>query len=137
MKGSYVLIIRVSKNPEIEVGGLGKIKFGESWYAYVGSGLKNLEKRIERHLRDEKKTHWHIDYLLRKAEIRDVIFGESEKRKECEIAKNLSEKFSYVDNFGSSDCDCESHLFYRKNLSELEKEVVSSFKKAGLEPEKW
>lgn len=137
MKGSYVLLIRNTKNDKFKVGSLGKILFKKGWYAYVGSGLNNLEKRIERHLQDNKKTHWHIDYLLKKTNVEDVLFGEGEERKECEIANNLSEKFSSIDEFGSSDCNCKSHLFYGKNISELKKETIEALEKAGLKPEKW
>ncbi len=131
------MIIGNSGKPEIRVGSLGKIRFDKSWYAYVGSGLNNLEKRIERHLQNDKKTHWHIDYLLKKATVKDVFYGKCGKRKECEIASNLSEKFSHVDSFGSTDCNCESHLFYCEDINELKKETVSSFEKAKLEPKKW
>lgn len=137
LKGSYVLLIQASENHEIKVGKLGELKFEKGWYAYVGSGLNNLEKRIERHLRNEKKTHWHIDYLLKKTSVENVIYAESMSRNECEIANNLSEKFSFLEKFGSSDCNCESHLFYNENISKLEKETLSSFEKVGLEPEKW
>lgn len=99
--------------------------------------MNSLEKRIERHLKDEKKKHWHIDYLLDMTKVENVIFGESEKRKECDIAKKLSNEFSSVQNFGCSDCKCDSHLFYHEKISKLKQETIQIFKKINLEPEMW
>lgn len=137
MKGTYVLIVRLSGNREMEIGSLGEIKFDRGWYAYVGSGLKSLENRIGRHLRGDKKLHWHIDYLLEKARVEETLFGESADRKECKVAEMLCGHFESVENFGSSDCDCESHLFYSEDFEKLKGETFSSLRKAGLKPEEW
>lgn len=123
MKGSYVLIIRNKKDQYIQIGKLGKIFFKNGYYAYVGSALNSLEGRINRHLRENKKFHWHIDYLLSETEIVDVFYKESKIKEECEIAKNFSELES-IKGFGCSDCKCKSHLFYGKydkikNIKEL------------------
>jgi len=75
-----------------------------------------MKKRLERHLRKEKKLHWHIDYLLRESEIEEIFLSE---REECEVAKAFL-PFGYVPGFGCSDCLCRSHLFYSEDLGELE-----------------
>lgn len=136
MKGTYVLLIELSEGRRIKIGGLGIIQFKDGAYAYVGSALKNLEKRIGRHMRENKKIHWHIDYFLEEAEIVDVIYSDRERRKECEIARNISENTLKIDRFGSSDCKCESHLFYGE-LSEMEIITIDSFREAGEEPKRW
>jgi len=115
MKGSYVLLIKVNPMQNIRVGRLGIFDFKPGFYAYVGSALNNLEKRIERHLRAKKKNFWHIDYLLEKAEILDVFRVESIQKLECPIAEKLSKQLHSVPNFGSSECRCMSHLFYHEN----------------------
>jgi len=46
MKGTYTLLIKVPKNIEVRIGRLGKINFNRGFYAYVGSALNCLEKRI-------------------------------------------------------------------------------------------
>jgi len=112
MRGSYVLILGIPKEMEIQVGKLGRIKFQSGFYAYVGSAMNGLEGRIQRHLRKEKKRFWHIDYLLEKVEIVDIIVLESKRRTECNIAQNLAREFQPVRKFGSSDCTCAGHLFY-------------------------
>ena len=111
MKGSYVLLIYLEKDKEIQIGKLGKTAFKKGYYVYIGSALNGLEQRINRHLRNDKKTHWHIDYLLKIAKIDSVFYKQHNKKEECRIAKSFS-KLKSVDGFGSSDCDCKSHLFY-------------------------
>ena len=112
MKGSYILILKLENDKEIDIG-KRRIKFRKGYYAYVGSALNSLEKRIERHLRKKKKIRWHIDYFLRYAKIEKVFYKESDKKEECEIAKKF-ENFDYIPRFGCSDCKCKSHLFYGK-----------------------
>jgi len=112
MKGSYILIIKLKENKTIQVGKLGKICFKKGFYLYVGSALNSLEKRIQRHLRHDKKTHWHIDYLLHYSKIINVFYKENNKREECNIVKKLDKKLSSITGFGCSDCKCDSHLFY-------------------------
>jgi Uri superfamily endonuclease len=133
MEGSYVLIIELEKRKNINIGGLGKIKFEKGFYAYVGSAMNGIEKRIERHVMVEAgfehKLHWHIDYLLQNAKILEIISLESKQRKECDIAKKLSEKFSGIEGFGCSDCECKTHLFYSKKLKTLREEISNIMEK--------
>jgi len=134
MRGTYVLLVRVPRDIELAVGSLGTVEFEAGWYAYVGSALGNLEKRVERHARREKKKHWHIDYLLTEGKIVGVIYGEGRERKECEIAAALAKHHRSVPRFGSSDCRCESHLFFSPELGKLKRTIVEGFKSAGLRP---
>lgn len=137
MKGTYTLLLENIAPVEIQIGELGKIEFEKGGYAYVGSALNGLESRIERHLSDEKKLHWHIDYLLKRAQIKEVLYAEGEQKKECDIAENLANSFTSIEGFGSSDCDCESHLFYSKDTQRLSEGIELSFKEEGLKPEVW
>ena len=74
--------------------------------------MGGFASRLRRHLRHEKKVHWHIDYLLQKASVLDIIAAETEHRLECTIAQALAGQFESVPDFGSSDCCCRSHLFF-------------------------
>ena len=125
MKGTYCLLIKIEKPSNIKVGKLGLIKFGKGNYVYVGSALNNLEKRINRHLKPRKKKFWHIDYLLenKNVKIKDVFYKKSAKKEECKIAREIAKHSEPIKNFGSSDCNCESHLFKinGKNLNVLNK----------------
>jgi Uri superfamily endonuclease len=113
LKGIYVLIIRVAENVSLNVGALGKIAFTKGLYAYVGSAQTNLEQRVKRHLRSEKRRFWHIDYLLDNptAKIIKVFFKQAAKAEECKTAQTIGERSKAVADFGCSDCQCRSHLF--------------------------
>ena len=112
MKGSYVLLIQLSKEQTITTGRLKAAYFLRGYYAYVGSALGGFKSRLNRHLKSDKKPHWHIDYLLEKASISEIILCETEDRVECAIAQALSCRFESIPGFGSSDCKCRSHLFF-------------------------
>ena len=109
--GIYFLLIHLDRSVSIPVGALGEVEFPEGYYLYVGSAQRNMRKRIERHLRREKRKRWHIDYLLEVAEVVEHIAFPLPKRCEEEIAMNLGEKFHFVHGFGASDSRAKSHLF--------------------------
>ena len=112
MKGSYLLLMELKNNEVIPIGQLGDILFKTGFYLYVGSAFGGLEHRIKRHLRTDKKLHWHIDYLLRYARVIEIFYTESPTRQECCIAKKLRDQLGSIPGFGCSDCLCKSHLFY-------------------------
>jgi Uri superfamily endonuclease len=112
MKGCYILIIGLKKDSITSIGKIGDINFNKGYYIYVGSALNGLTMRIKRHMKKQKKIHWHIDYLLKNAKILDIYYKESKIREECDIAKKLNKYLKNIPGFGCSDCRCESHLFY-------------------------
>lgn len=129
MKGTYCLIINLKKNENIKIGKLYKhLEFKKGYYVYIGSAMNSLIKRIERHFSHDKKMHWHIDYLLnnKNSTIEEVLFNISNKKVECDLAKIISKKGYEISKFGSSDCNCNSHLIY----FEKEGEAIISIKKA-------
>lgn len=112
-KGAYLLVFGLKNKERLKVGNLGERIFEKGFYVYVGSAMNNLTKRINRHLRKNKKLKWHIDYLISKAKDLKIIPVRSFEKLECEIAKELfliSQKI--IPGFGASDCKCKSHLFY-------------------------
>ena len=117
LKGVYVLIIQVNEDTEVNVGAMGKLTFKKGLYAYVGSAQNNLEQRVRRHLRKEKRRFWHIDYLLDNdtTKVVEVFQKQGDKTEECTIAKVIGERGKPIDDFGSSDCNCKSHLFRIKD----------------------
>ena len=58
MVGSYILLIKLTEEKEIAVGGWQSIPFRDGYYAYVGSAMGGLQARIKRHLKRDKKLHW-------------------------------------------------------------------------------
>ncbi|MCD6414038.1 MAG: GIY-YIG nuclease family protein [Candidatus Diapherotrites archaeon] len=121
----YVLEMELTGSV-IKVGALGEIAFGTGSYAYVGSAQNGLKQRIERHMRDRKKMHWHIDYLLTspKVKLARIWAKEADKKEECGTARLLAKHFDGIPHFGSSDCSCDSHMF--RTDSSLRKLLISA-----------
>ncbi|MCG6916527.1 MAG: DNA/RNA nuclease SfsA [Deltaproteobacteria bacterium] len=112
-RGSYLLIVKLTKKATIKAGRLPKSVFPAGYYVYVGSAMSGLSSRLARHRRPNKKIHWHIDYLTAAASHILPLPIRSSKRQECEIAKALSSLGQTGQRgFGSSDCECATHLFY-------------------------
>lgn len=109
---SYQLRIEVEQALRIEVGRLGEFSFPAGCYVYTGSARRNLEARIARHLRQEKKLRWHIDWLLTSRGVRVVGVSRS-ARDECAL-NQAARGAILVPGFGASDCraGCGSHLRY-------------------------
>lgn len=131
MKGSYILVVLIQKNIELIIGALGKIAFEKGFYLYIGSAMGNsgastLVNRVKRHLFSSKKkrVHWHIDYLLdnKNTSIYCVYLIPSLQKLECSIANELiNVSNGCINNFGSTDCSCKSHLLYYKNFKLIDK----------------
>lgn len=128
-KGCYIFILRLEENRVIRVGSFGERPFQAGWYAYVGSALGGLKGRLSRHLRQEKKLRWHIDYLLQAAPVQDIIIVETPERVECSLAAIVGELFPVIPKFGSSDCRCGGHLFYSEQRPSGE--LLRQVKEAG------
>lgn len=122
--GSYILIVRLKKASMIEVGSLGKLDFPAGYYAYVGSAMAGFKARLGRHIRKNKIPRWHIDYLTNKGKIVSAVIFKSAQRDECRVSELMRSRFAGIPGFGSSDCDCTSHLFYSPGEAEM---------KAGIE----
>jgi Uri superfamily endonuclease len=99
---------------------LGSLDFSAGYYAYTGSALNSLESRISRHLSDNKKIFWHVDYLLLISKVVGVWTIISDKRLECSSAARYASLTASVKGFGSSDCRCRSHLFFSQEQERLE-----------------
>ena len=134
--GVYVLIFELKKCGSYNIGKLGILDFPAGYYCYIGSALNSLEARIERHLRQEKKLHWHIDYLLKEAAVVSVVYTEINKglrvrqtlREECRLARHFLSYFDHIKSFGSSDCRCPSHLVYSKKEPILTRQIAEAFR---------
>ena len=132
MTGSYTLLIKLPGQETISVGSLKTIHFPRGYYAYVGSAMGGFRARLNRHLKGNKKPHWHIDYLLQKASITSIILCETEHSVECTIAQALERQFNSVPGFGSSDCKCHSHLFF--DTEQMKQEIMTTLNSLGMKP---
>jgi len=126
--GIYTLILGLEKSRALEVGGLGCISFTRGFYAYTGSAQVSF-KRVLRHLKVAAGTNttkrWHIDYLLPQTRPLAVILSPG-KEEECLIAQRLAIDFPGVMGFGSSDCQCPSHLHWSRDFKRLKKAAISA-----------
>jgi Uri superfamily endonuclease len=114
-RGTYALVAFLKKGVRIQIGRLGMHDFTEGYYIYAGSALGSLSGRLNRHLKQQKRLHWHIDYLLQHASIKEIWYTEGLDRLECTwnaIITALPGAQLSIRGFGSSDCRCFSHLTY-------------------------
>jgi sugar fermentation stimulation protein A len=113
--GVYHLVLRLAKRTTLRVGRLGQFAFPAGYYVYTGSAMSGLEARLARHRRRRKKLRWHIDYLLRRAELVDALAIPSRRRIECARNRRVLRMQGaevVAPGFGSSDCRCPAHLVW-------------------------
>jgi sugar fermentation stimulation protein A len=110
--GSYVLIMRLTRDRKLKIGSLGTVRFRKGFYLYTGSAKKFLTQRIARHRSRRKKLFWHIDYLREHADFCTALPVRASVDLECDLADALRGISPWtIPGFGSSDCSCDSHLF--------------------------
>lgn len=85
-------------------------------YVYCGSALGpgGVRARVRRHVDGAQTLHWHIDHLLRRAQVQEVWARVEPRRIECEWASALGNAGRFTcpaAGFGSSDCRCRAHLW--------------------------
>jgi Uri superfamily endonuclease len=115
--GTYALLIDVANPLKLTVGRLGSIGLPPGCYAYLGSahGPGGLRSRLSRHVRRNRRRHWHIDYLMEIAPVSYVYYQAHVERLECQWSQRLlglSGAQAPAFGFGSSDCrqGCLAHL---------------------------
>jgi len=115
--GTYALLVALERASETVVGRLGRFRFPAGFYLYVGSALGpgGLAARVSRHLRADKRLHWHVDYVLhaRGARVVEVWMTNDAAPRECDwarVAMRLTGASVVVPRFGASDCRCAAHL---------------------------
>ncbi len=125
MATTYLLEIFLHGSRTIKIGKLGRFFFPRGHYIYVGSAKQHFRKRIERHKRNEKKIHWHIDYLLQHARVTRVWSCDLSEEQTADTLCQLMD--TPVPRFGSSDKSSRSHLFFgrlKQNIPPLNLTVV-------------
>ena len=112
-RGSYLLVLRLAGEKTLNVGQMKKVRFRKGYYVYVGSAMGQLSARIARHRRKRKTSYWHIDYLTQWADDLLALPVRSSERLECKMAEALCSLMKPgPTGFGSSDCQCATHLFW-------------------------
>jgi Uri superfamily endonuclease len=121
--GTYALILKNRSKVTAQIGRWRRVTLEVGYYAYIGSafGPGGVKARVSRHLRKEKRRHWHIDYLREFMRPVGVWYTHENQRLEHEWARWLSDMsgMSSIEKFGCSDCSCHSHLFFASGKSAL------------------
>jgi Uri superfamily endonuclease len=141
-RGVYTLLIKLGEGQSIKPRPELRWNLPKGYYVYTGSALgrgsTSLEKRLERHLRVNKKIFWHIDRLLSgSGRIVKVFYAETAAKIECELNQKISSLLQAkpIKRFGSSDCrkGCVGHLLrlspYTQDVNEL---VCRAYRELGL-----
>ena len=110
MKGSYFLVMRLAGDRNVRTKAR-EFPLRAGYYVYVGSAMNSLEKRVARHFSKEKKLHWHIDYLLREAELLRAYLIPSEERLEERLSLEVSRFGEPVEGFGAGDVKVSTNLY--------------------------
>jgi len=104
---SYLLLVKCTEPFRVRVRSK-EFEVPQGELVYVGSCRVNCDKRVSRHFSKDKRSFWHIDYLLNNCEALSALLTPLE---EAELAKAF-EGCEYVAGFGSSDDPLNpSHLF--------------------------
>ncbi len=117
-RGTYALVMFLSRAMKIRIGALGTFRFPRGYYIYIGSAMNGLAARIVRHMDDDKKMFWHIDYFLTYAFVKELWIHRGTERLEClwaRAALALPKARVIAPRFGASDCRCATHLVYLGN----------------------
>jgi Uri superfamily endonuclease len=117
LRGTHLLLMQLKRDTQIAVRRLGTFCFSRGYYVYVGSALGSggLPARLARHRQQQKRLHWHIDYLLAHAPVIGIRTDASGQRLECIWAREWLATAGgqvIVPGFGASDCNCSAHLIY-------------------------
>jgi Uri superfamily endonuclease len=109
-------VLRCASTRAIRVGRLGTIRLRPGYYLYIGSafGPGGLRARVAHHHYRAKRPHWHVDYLRRYARLESVWYASGARREHDWAAKvaAMPGAAMVLPGFGSSDCRCETHLYW-------------------------
>ena len=132
VKGSYILVIELTDEQTIALSRPPNIRFSGRYYASFVSALGTfiLDKRL--YSKGARRPHWHIDYLLAKASISDIILAETTERVECTIAQSLKRQLEAIPGFGASDCKCGSHLFFTTDERQMKSTIMATLDGLGI-----
>ncbi|MBM3550474.1 MAG: GIY-YIG nuclease family protein [Alphaproteobacteria bacterium] len=108
--GAYVLWLRLVSPLNVLVGKRGgALTPGDYLYCGSANGAGGLRARLARHMRKDKRTHWHVDQLALAGKILGAFVEEGAN--ECTLNAALDGFPIPLPGFGSSDCRrCAAHL---------------------------
>lgn len=130
--GTYLLILHCSKKASVPIGRLGTLVTEPGYYIYVGSafGPGGIPARLSHHEKVASTPHWHIDYLRHHCALDECWYTEDSVHYEHDWAERLQHFHGAriaMPHFGSSDCQCSTHLFHfhhKPRFIEIVREVT-------------
>ncbi len=108
--GAYALWLRLASPLDVRAGTRrGVLPAGDYLYCGSANGPGGLRARLARHMRKNKRVHWHIDQLTSAAKALGAFILEGGN--ECALNAALAALPVPLQGFGSSDCRrCAAHL---------------------------
>jgi Uri superfamily endonuclease len=131
MKGAYIFVLTLDSFVELQLSRT-RWELNPGTYAYIGSGMGSLEKRVERHFSVNKRVRWHIDYLTCYGKPLFAILIPSKEKIEEKISLAFQSYFRCVEGFGASDLKVKSNLYIIDDFQKFS-EVVNYFLAQGDE----
>ncbi len=115
--GTYILLLHLPADAELDIPGLGETMFPAGFYAYADSafGITQLPERIKTHLAEPTHPREHIDFLRKIAAVAEVWMAPGNEPHEHEwvsLLLAIPGAVAIADGFGVEDCACDSHLVY-------------------------
>jgi Uri superfamily endonuclease len=143
--GTYALIFSACHKRQPEIGKLGIFELKPGFYIYVGSafGPGGLKARIDHHRKRAGRPHWHIDYLGPFLKLIEIWYTYDPVHREHQWAKlisNIRGTSVPLVGFGSSDCRCKSHLFFRNarpSIRTFRQKIYASIENYAKEEVLW
>lgn len=122
--GTYAIIFFSRDEKSVQIGRLGTLKLRKGSYIYIGSafGTGGLKGRISRHLLGRKSRHWHVDHLRTVVTPYEVWYTTDSAVREHAWARVIAQWQGAsipLKGFGSSDCRCDSHLYFFDKAPEM------------------
>ena len=100
--GAYVLVLRLDAPHDVRIGKiLATLASGDYLYCGSARGPGGLRARLARHMRPQKRVHWHIDQLTTEASLLGAFVAE--QGDECALNAALADLPIPIAGFGSSD----------------------------------
>ncbi|WP_442755565.1 GIY-YIG nuclease family protein [Methylocystis sp. JAN1] len=132
--GAYALWLRLAAPLAVRAGAnFGALGAGDYLYCGSANGPGGLRARLARHMRKDRRAHWHVDQLTAEGAVIGAFIVEGGS--ECALNAALSDLPAPLPGFGSSDCPrCVSHLRYFPRLARLPYDWENARKAAKFIP---
>ena len=121
--GTYLLLLECNQAKRLKVGRLGDMTMAKGFYLYTGSafGPGGIHARIRHHSRIAGRPHWHIDYLRAVTRFAAAwcCYHARLEHQWAQLLKDHQGMEAPLKGFGSSDCECATHLFFSKSRPTL------------------